>query len=280
MQWQFAKQPQSCSVGKAALKAGKHIIIEKPAGVTEEEVAELNRLAKEKNLSFGVDHMMTKNSYSLAAKKLIKDGAIGDVESAVLHMEFPFGFTEDEAKTWRCADPGELGGPIGDVGSHCFYMAEFLLDCKVVSVRCQYSPKKMNIAVEDGAFISFTTDTGIDCVARVAFDQKRGSLDGTLKNLGYEIYGTKGFIEGKGVMFQLSGHKDEPVGLSLTSYINGKKEEHVPSGFPNIYASQISEHALSISENRPIKGDDALRNLRLILLSHESAMEGGKEKRL
>lgn len=266
--------------GKAALEAGKHILIEKPAGVTVGEVSTLYELAKKKNLSFGVDHMMTKNSYNIIARNLIRDKVIGDVESVVLHMEFPYGMVEEEARTWRCADPLELGGPIGDVGSHCFYMAEFLLDCKITGVSCVYTPKKLSFAVEDGAYIKFTTDVGVDGLARVAFDQKRGSLDGTMKNLGYEVYGTRGFIEGKGVMFQLSGHNDEPVKLSLSSCIDGVPEEHHPDEIPNIYASQISEHAHSILENKPLSGEDALRNLQLILLSHESAVEGGLEKRL
>jgi predicted dehydrogenase len=195
-------------------------------------------------------------------------------------MEFPFGMTEDEARTWRCADPLELGGPIGDVGSHCFYMAEFLLGCKITGVRCVYTPKRMNFAVEDGAYIKFSTVKGIDGLARVAFDQKRGSLDGTLKNLGYEIYGSNGFIEGRGVMFQLSGHDDEPVKLSLSTCVDGVSKEHRPDETPNIYASQISEHARSILDNKRLSGKDALRNLQLVLLSHESAVEGGVEKRL
>lgn len=261
--------------GLEALKAGKHILIEKPAGVTESEVMELVREARTRKLSFGVDHMMTKNVYSDLAKSLITAGIIGDIDSITLHMEFPFGFTPEEAATWRCANPVELGGPIGDVGSHCFYMAEHLLDSQITSLKCVYIPKTLAIPVEDGAFIEFTTEKGITGTARVAFNQKRGSLGGTLLNLGYEIYGTKGFLEGKGTMFQLSGHEDEPVSLSLTSYVENKITSHVPKNIENIYARQISEHALSIIEGNPIDGEAALRNLRMILLSHESAQTGG-----
>jgi hypothetical protein len=76
-------------------------------------------------------------------------------------------------------------------------------------------------------------------------------------------------------MFQLSGHEDEPVSLSLTSYVENKITSHVPKNIENIYARQISEHALSIIEGNPIDGEAALRNLRMILLSHESAQTGG-----
>ncbi len=266
--------------GKAALEKGKHILLEKPAGVTREEVKELDELAKAKGLSLGVDHMMTKNEYNIMARDLIAKGELGAIDAITLHMEFAYGLVPEEAASWRCSDPLELGGPIGDVGSHCFYMAEFLLDTKITELHCLYTPKTADFNVEAGAYIKFNTAKGIEGVARVAFDQNRGSLDGTLKNLGYEVYGEKGFIEGKGVMFQLSGHDDEPVALSLTAHLDGKVEDLTPSKITNIYAAQIAEHALSILDKKPISGEGAVRNLEQILLSHESAQEGGALKKM
>lgn len=266
--------------GKAALEKGKHVLLEKPAGVNRKEVKELYELAKAKGLSLGVDHMMTKNEYNILARDLIEKGELGDVSSIVLHMEFDYGLTPAEAASWRCNDPLELGGPIGDVGSHCFYMAEFLLGSKISELSCVYTPKTATFNVEAGAYIKFKLESGVEGVARVAFDQRRGSLDGTLKNLGYEVYGTKGFIEGKGVMFQLSGHDDEPVALSLTAHIGGEVGELVPAQITNIYASQVAEHAQSILDKRPLSGEGAVRNLEQILLSHESAQEGGSLKKM
>ena len=48
-------------LAKEALLAGKHVFLEKPAGVTEAEIMELIGLAQERGLSLIVDHMMTKN---------------------------------------------------------------------------------------------------------------------------------------------------------------------------------------------------------------------------
>ena len=264
--------------GLKALQAGKHIFIEKPAGVSEKEIKELIHEAKSRNLSFGVDHMMSQNSYNVLAKKLVKEKMIGDIASIVVHMEFPFGITPDEAATWRCADSAELGGPIGDVASHCFYMVEELLDCKITSLRCVYTPKTLPIVVENGAYITITTNKGISGLVRVAFNQLRGSLEGTLQNLGYEIYGSKGFLEGKATMFQLSGHDDEPVPIVLSTTVGRSSTQHVPDSIENIYARQIGQHAQSILSGNRLNGEDALRNLRMIILSHSSAQNGGKEE--
>jgi len=89
--------------------------------------------------------MMTENAYNRRAKDLINQGAIGKVNDIVLHMEFYYGSTPQEVATWRCADPNEIGGPIGDVGSHCLYMAEFLLSSPIGSLCCVYTPKILNI---------------------------------------------------------------------------------------------------------------------------------------
>lgn len=264
------------ALAKKALLAGKHVFLEKPAGVTEAEIKDLVDIAQERGLSLIVDHMMTKNSYNLLARDMIRDNAIGRLEHLVLHMEFPYGIESSEAATWRCADPGELGGPIGDVGSHCFYMAEFLSDDTIVSLQCVYTPKHLSIAVEDGAIINFTTLKGLKGTIRVAFDQPRGGLTSTLENLGYEVYGSEGAIFARATLFQLSGHGDEPVGLVLESLQGTYHQKHSLGQVQNIYQSQIAEHTQSIRSGERLSGRQALHNLQLILLAHISAQAGGK----
>ncbi|MHC4521365.1 MAG: Gfo/Idh/MocA family protein, partial [Planctomycetota bacterium] len=111
-------------IAEEAIEAGRHCLIEKPIATTLEDAQRLQRLSRQHGVSLAADHMMTKNAYNQRAKDLIDTGAIGQVNDIVLHMEFCYGSAPDEAASWRCADPGEVGGPIGDVGSHCLYMAE------------------------------------------------------------------------------------------------------------------------------------------------------------
>ncbi|MDY0290178.1 MAG: Gfo/Idh/MocA family oxidoreductase [Sphaerochaeta sp.] len=264
------------AIARAALETGKHVFLEKPAGVTLDEVTSLVALARSKRLSLGIDHMMTKNSYNQMVKGVLKDKKIGKIQHMVLHMEFPFGMDPSEATTWRCSDPGELGGPIGDVGSHCLYMAEFLTDDTISCLQCLYTPKHLATAVEDGAIIHITLASGGTGTIRVAFDQPRGSLSSTIRNLGYEVYGTEGTLYTYGTLFQLSGHAWEPVKIQVFSDVNGKIEELVPESIQNIYESQLYEHALSIRTGDLLDGDLALHNLSMILLAHESALTGGQ----
>lgn len=259
-----------------AMNAGKHCFIEKPIATTLRDAEKLKEKALELGLSLAVDHMMIFNSYNIKAKELVANSAIGDINDIDLHMEFLYGANADEAATWRCSNQAELGGPIGDVASHCLYMAEFLFGSNISTVSCIYTPELLDLAVENGAIIKFKMENGMQGTVRVAFSSPRGGLVGTLSNLGYEIYGTEGVIRSYGTMFQLSGHEGEPVKLKLNvSTANGDEEVKIDAP-RNIYQAVIAEHAESIINNTPKNGEDGLRSLKMIFAAHESACSGGK----
>lgn len=262
-------------LAKRALLAGKHVFVEKPLATSEEEAKELRSIARSRSLSLCVDHMMTKNAYNAEAKRRALGGGIGAIRSICLHMEFLYGSTPEEASSWRCSRREEMGGPIGDVGSHCLYMAEFLLASEISRIGCVYCPRTLDIAVENGAFIQFETRSGIQGTARVAFNQDRGGGGGTVRNLGFEIYGDEGAIRSYGTIFQLSGGKNEGAGIRLEIERGEVREEYVPAATPNVYQSQISAHADSIIAREPLDASDALRNIVLLELCHRSAISGG-----
>ncbi len=264
-------------LAKNALKSGKHVILEKPVATKIEHAEELINLAKERGLSISVDHMMIYNAFNIRARELVADGALGSINDLVLHMEFLYGSTPEEAATWRCSNVKEVGGPIGDVASHCFYMAEFLLDDTIRSLQATYYPKTLNIKAEDGAFIRFKTAKGKAGSVRVSFSDPRGNLHSTLLNLGYEIYGDEKSLMAYGTLFQLSGHRGEPVKLKVELHRENDVEEIKPGEIKNIYQEVIKAHAESIRQGAPLSGTAALHNLKLILAAHASAGKKGKE---
>jgi len=263
-------------LARQAVQAGKHCLIEKPIATTLEDAMGLQRSARERGVSLAVDHMMTENAYNRRAKELIDQGAIGEVNDVSLHMEFCYGSTPDEAATWRCANPKEIGGPIGDVGSHCLYMAEFLLGSEVTALSCVYTPRTLNIAVENGALVQFRLRNGIQGTARVAFNQLRGGPGGTLTGLGYEIYGTGGVLRGCATLFQLSGHAGEPVEVRLEVDDFKRTEKIRIDTVQNIYQAVIGRHAESVIHRTPLDATDAVHNLTLVLACYESAEHNGR----
>jgi len=259
-----------------ALKAGKHVLVEKPMAVDARSAEQMHTLAVERQLSLMVDHMMTANSWNVKARELVAKGELGTVNDSCFHMEFSYGSTPEEAATWRCSDPKEFGGPIGDVASHCFYMAEFIFQSRICELACCYYPKTMAIKAEDGAYVKYRMKNGLTGSVRVAFSEPRGGLQSTLDNLGYEIFGTGGVLRGHATLFQLSGHPDEPVPVRLEFdrfHTSGcVKVDRVL----NIYQQIVRQHARSILDRKPFVGEDGLHNLKLVLAAHESARDGGK----
>ncbi|HCE43324.1 MAG TPA: hypothetical protein DET40_07230 [Lentisphaeria bacterium] len=263
------------SLAVAAMNAGKHVIVEKPIATTVEDAELLVNIAAAKKLSLTVDHMMVHNAWNRKAREVVADGTLGAVNDACFHMEFAYGYDSAEAATWRCSSQAEMGGPIGDVASHCFYMAEFIFKRKIRRISCVYLPKIMKMNVEDGAYIKYEMKDGLAGSVKVAFSELRGGLGGTLSNLGYEIYGAEAVLRGYGTLFQLSGHDGEPLKIRLEIDRFNSQEEFQPSEIRNIYQELVEKHAKSIISDSPLNAGDALHNIKLCLAAHESARSSG-----
>jgi predicted dehydrogenase len=263
-------------IAKQLLEARKHVIIEKPITTTLEHARELMQLAAKNDMSLSVDHLMLHNAYNIKASHIIQKGDLGDINHIVLHMEFPYGFTKDEASTWRCSNPEEVGGPIGDVASHCMYMAEFLLKDTLASIQAVYTPPVITIKAENGAYINFTTKKNTTGTIRVSFSEPRGPGKSTLLNLGYEVYGSKKTLRAFGTLFQLSGHSGEPIPLRLEidDFHSSTKKVRVTK-VQNIYRRVVLNHVYSILNGPRSSGNDALHNLEMVLKAHESAKRNG-----
>ena len=268
------------AIADEALRAGKHCIVEKPIATDVQKAVDLSALAGERGLSLCMNRMMQHNAYNVLARETVASGSLGEVSDIVLHMEFAYGHTPEEAQSWRCADPAEIGGPIGDVGSHCLYMAEYLLGSRIRELSCTYLPGSLSIAVEAGAYVAFRTENGTRGSVRVSFDAPRGGLLGTLSNLGFEIYGSTGVLRSFGTLFQLSGHPVEPYHqwLQLETEEGGTVIE--PEGIRNIYRAMIEEHARSIRQGTPMDGSEGLHNLRLVVACHESAWNDARLEKI
>ena len=111
---------------RAALEAGKHVVCEKPLGMTSAESAELLALAR----NSGLVHAVTFNArfYPLLqhARALIRRGELGDVY--LVHGDYSQDWLLlDTDYNWRveAAQGGTLRA-VGDIGSHWLDLAQFL----------------------------------------------------------------------------------------------------------------------------------------------------------
>jgi len=67
------------NLSKKALKAGKHILVEKPMATTVKEVEQIGRLAEDRNLIAMAGHTFLYNPAVCYVKKIIDSGELGDI---------------------------------------------------------------------------------------------------------------------------------------------------------------------------------------------------------
>jgi predicted dehydrogenase len=109
-----AKSEQMHTLAAAALRAGKAVLVEKPAGRT---VADLQLLADAVAETGGVCQVGYNFRFSHAVDRIdavLGDGLLGDVVQARAHGACSL----DEAATSHLNQPGDMGGALWVIGSH------------------------------------------------------------------------------------------------------------------------------------------------------------------
>ena len=108
----------------AAMKAGKSVLCEKPAGVNKGEVEEMIKVAKE-NKVFFMEALWTRfNPTIKKVKELVDNGTIGDI--GYLHADFAF-FALDRDENGRLLNPALAGGSLLDIGIYPIFLSYLML---------------------------------------------------------------------------------------------------------------------------------------------------------
>jgi len=100
---------------KAALQAGKHVVVDKPVTATSAEAAELNALALSKGLIFAPFHNRRWDGDFLTLKKLIAGGTLGRIST--LESHFDRFRPVQRAGTWK-EEAGATHSLLMDLGPH------------------------------------------------------------------------------------------------------------------------------------------------------------------
>lgn len=155
-------------ITKAALKAGMHVICEKPLFFTTAEVREIKALAQDRRLIVGVTYGFSGHPLLLQMRAMIARGEIGDIR--IVDLQYTHGFNASdkveqlsEAQKWR-VDP-KIAGPsfvLGDLSTHTYYMSQLILPhMKIKQLLCDrqsFIPSRAPL--EDNAFVLMRYENG------------------------------------------------------------------------------------------------------------------------
>jgi predicted dehydrogenase len=113
-----------------ALEANKHVLCEKPIGLSAVEAKQLQSAASQKpHLKVMEAFMYRFHPQWQHAKKLVKEGAIGELKT----IQSFFSYYNDDAGNIRNR-PGIGGGGLMDIGCYGISLARFIFDEEPVSV--------------------------------------------------------------------------------------------------------------------------------------------------
>lgn len=103
------------ALAKQALEANKHVIVEKPFTVTNEEAEELIQIAGVKKLLLSVYHNRRWDADFLTVKHVIDNKQVGEVVEAALYFDR---YSESLSYKIHKETPGPGTGSLYDLGSH------------------------------------------------------------------------------------------------------------------------------------------------------------------
>ena len=252
-------------VFKAADK-GKHILLEKPMGITSDEAREIKEYCKNKNVLLGVGFMMRFHDAHRIIREYIEKGAIGEVVSA--YAKFNCWSPVSPVK-WRQTKAFSGGGTMMDMGIHCIDLLQYLtgLATKEVTGMCgnqifEYPD------TEDAASAVLRMDNGALFTVEANFN-----IPDNIGGCKFEIYGTKGVISADGTIGQVESGSVKLVTLTEEGVVTTKTLEYV-SG--NMYTKEIQKFSAAVMNNTaaPITADDAILNQRIVEAVYESQASG------
>lgn len=258
-------------LAKAALEAGKHVVVDKPFTVTLSQARELDALAKSLGRLLSVFHNRRWDSDFLTVKALLSEGTLGEITFFESHFDR---FRPQVRNRWR-----EQAGP----GSGIWYdLAPHLLD---QAVNLFGLPVSMTVDLAQLRPGAQTTDY---FHAILSYPQRRIVLHGTMvaaaESARYIIHGTRGSY----VKFGLDPQEDrlkngerlpqEDWGYDMRDGVVTKVEGETlveetlltsPGNYPAYYAAV--RDALNGTGENPVPASQAIQIMELIELGIESA---------
>lgn len=195
-------------IARDFLKAGFHVMCEKPMTLTVAEARQLKKIVKETKRVFGLMHNYTGYPMVKFARDIVANGEIGKVRKVVVRypqgwLATPLEKTGQQQALWR-TDPKQSGaGCLGDIGSHCENLAEYITGLKITHVCAELTSYVKGRRVDDDANVLLKFNKGA-----------KGILHSSQISIGHEnglaiwIYGEDKSIE---------WHQEHPNYLKLKS---------------------------------------------------------------
>lgn len=185
-------------IALAAIEAGKHFWIEKPMGRSAGESRDISQRATEAGLITAVGFNYRHAPAVAEARRLIATGALGTVTNVQIRLLTSYASDPTQGFTWRYEQAYAGSGVLGDVLSHGFDLAQYLVG-RIASVNAVTETFIKDRPVPGGTTREVENEDYAAILARFE-GGAIGILESTRVAIGphaeyiIEVYGTKGSL--------------------------------------------------------------------------------------
>ena len=243
-----------------AMEAGKHVLCEKPIGLSVAEVEELLRARDRTGRRVQEAFMVRTHPQWLGVRELVRQGRIGTLRAVASFFSY---FNEDPANVRNVAEYG--GGGLLDIGCYPITIARFLFDAEPRRVAgcLELDPRFGTDRLASGVMEFGAGQSIFTCSTQVAPYQR------------VQVVGTRGRIE---VEIPFNAPPDSPCRVFVDDGrdLRGANVETLSFATCDQYTIQGDLFSQAILEGTPvpIPLEDAVANARVIAAVFRSAGSG------
>lgn len=231
-----------------AADAGKHVLCEKPLALDAEEAAEMVAYCKKRDVILTEAFMWPHQPRVAAIRKLIADGAIGDLRL----IRSSFSFVIDPTD-WRL-DPARGGGALWDVGCYGVSTARLFAGSEPTSIHARAHLSDRGVDLSLAATLEFPGGVlaQIDC----SFEQPFRCT--------YELVGTKGVIEVPDAYLP-PAHPTAIQRIERGDPLDGESPFTLTFDGRNQYAAMVDAFASSVAATKLVDpAEDGLAQMKVL----------------
>jgi len=175
-------------ISKAAARAGKHIVCEKPMEITPEKIDDVIKVVRECGVKMQCIFQRRTMKAAIAVKNAIREGKLGKIVLADAYLKYYRSQEYYNSAGWRGTWELDGGGALMNQGVHGIDLLLWMVGEKVTRVFAKAGTLARNIAVEDTAAAIVQFESG-------GF----GIIEGTTSvypgfETRFEIHGEKGTV--------------------------------------------------------------------------------------
>jgi len=263
-----------CDLAVQAMRAGKHVLCEKPMAMNPAECEQMIAVAEETQRKLAIGYMMRFHACHRKLKEMIDAGELGTLVMGRAQLTCWYPRIEG---AWRQDPALGGGGALMDMGSHCIDLLEMFCG-PAREVTALSGNLVQDYPVEDSMVVALRFASGalgiVDCHFNVPDEASVNML---------EMYGSRGRVESRGTIGQGStGFLSAVLATEAKGYEAAQKREEggaviiQPEVMVNIYQAEIEDVSEAILHDREptVTGADGLWGVRVCQAAYQSAAEG------